>query len=1010
MLHLVESNEERKQDTPAESNRDKRQERPSGPSTQTQHAQTGHCGAVGTGKKQVCLRVIPVRVFGTEDGLGEITYAIRDKGSNTTLIKESLVDKLRLKGHPVDFRLTTANKVSQESGKSRSLYVQGLGQKECLEIPNALSVSDLSVAESCIPSKDDISKWCHLDGISIPELENPEVTILIGTDVPEAHWKLEERRGRKKEPYAVRIPLGWSVAGPMGTALESNVNSFFIRHEDDFLNETVDKMFRMDFSESTHYQGTSMSLEDKSAQTIMEKSLKVIDGYYQLDLPFRKKLQFPNNRSLAEKRLKSLKKRLKKDQDLYEKYKDVINEYIEKGYASKIEENQPDEACTEKGCVWYLPHHPVLHSQKPQRPRIVFDCAARYKDVSLNGWLLQGPNMTNTRVGVLSRFRQGPIAFIADIEKMFCQVRVSPEHCDFLRFLWWRDSNYDQSPEDYQMLVHLFGATSSASCAGFCLRKAADEFEGEFDVTTIETIRRNFYVDDCLKSVTETEKGIRLIQELRQLLARRSFRLTKFVSNDRDVLSSIPESERALSLVTLDLDELPVERALGIQWNVQEDVFSFRIIHRKKAATRRGILSDVSSMYDPLGFAAPFILPAKRLLQHLCKDKIGWDEEIPSSMQEIWERWLNDLPRLQQITVPRYFKSHRLGQLKNTQLYHFSDTFSEGYGTASYLRFVDVNDQVHCSLIMWKSRVAPIKPTTIPRLELPAATVAVKQDRQIREELDVNIDSVTFWTDSTCVLQYINNEAGRFKTFVANRIAIIHANSNPSCWRYVDSKANPADFASRGLRSTDEFEIDQWINGPNFLRSGEEIWPTRPEGINVLSNETLEWKRNVEIYETQAQLYRPLDVFIQYYSSWYRLQKGVAWFIRFVDHLRTVHQVRNSKDRTSRSSDYPSHGEVTGAGVGPLSVGELRNAKKVLVRYVQRQSFPEEVASLKCMSSGISSSDAVVKKSSRLAALSPFKDDDGLLRVGGRLEKADISFDPKHPMVIPSKHHLVDPL
>ena len=229
------------------------------------------------------------------------------------------------------------------------------------------------------------------------------------------------------------------------------------------------------------------------------------------------------------------------------------------------------------------------------------------------------------------------------------------------------------------MLVHLFGAMSSPSCAGFCLRKAADEFEGEFDVTTIETIRKNFYVDDCLKSVTETEKGIRLIQELRQLLARRSFRLTKFVSNDRDVLSSIPESERALSLVTLDLDELPVERALGIQWNVQEDVFSFRIIHRKKAATRRGILSDVSSMYDPLGFAAPFILPAKRLLQHLCKDKIGWDEEIPSSMQETWERWLNDLPRLQQITVLRYFKSHRLGQLKNTQLHHFSDASSEGY-------------------------------------------------------------------------------------------------------------------------------------------------------------------------------------------------------------------------------------------------------------------------------------------------------------------------------------------
>ena len=139
----------------------------------------------------------------------------------------------------------------------------------------------------------------------------------------------------------------------------------------------------------------------------------------------------------------------------------------------------------------------------------------------------------------------------------------------------------------------------------------------------------------------------------------------------------------------------------------------------------------------------------------------------------------------------------------------------------------------------------------------------------------MNIDSVTFWTNSTCVLQYIN-EAGRFKTFVANTIAITHEYSNRSCWRYINSKANGADFMSRGLRSTDKFEIDQWINGPNFLCSGKKIWPTCPEGINVLSNKTLEWKKNVEIYETQAQPLRPLDVFIQFYSSWYHLQKGVA--------------------------------------------------------------------------------------------------------------------------------------
>ena len=154
--------------------------------------------------------------------------------------------------------------------------MQGLGQKECLEVPNALSIKDLSVARCCIPTKEDIDKWRHLSDVHIPELKNPEVTLLIGTDVPEAHWRLEERCGRKKEHYAIRTPLGWSVAGPMGTTSGDEVTSFFARGEDDFLGQTV-KMFEMDFSEKTYGQSLSMSLEDKKALSIMEESLKVID-------------------------------------------------------------------------------------------------------------------------------------------------------------------------------------------------------------------------------------------------------------------------------------------------------------------------------------------------------------------------------------------------------------------------------------------------------------------------------------------------------------------------------------------------------------------------------------------------------------------------------------------------------------------------------------------------------------------------------------------------------------
>ena len=335
------------------------------------------------------------------------------------------MNELGLEDQPIDFKLTTVNKVLQESEKTHFLYVQGLGQKECLEVPNALSIKDLSVVRSCIPTKEDVDKWSHLSDVHIPELKNTEVPLLIGTDVPEAHWKLEERQGHKKEPYAIRTPLRWSVTGPMGTTSGDKVSSFFICGEDEFLGQTVEKMFEMDFSKKTYGQNFSVSLEDKKALSIMEESLKVVDGHYQLDLPSCDESALPNNRTLAERRLHSLGVRFRRDPDLYEKYKKGINNNVEKGYVSKVHEMGNKDVQAKEGHTWYLPHHPVLHPQKLQKAKIVFDCAAKYEDVSLNDRLLQGPDMTNTLVGILSRFRQEPTAFMADRSNVLLGEGVS---------------------------------------------------------------------------------------------------------------------------------------------------------------------------------------------------------------------------------------------------------------------------------------------------------------------------------------------------------------------------------------------------------------------------------------------------------------------------------------------------------------------------------------------------------------------------------------------------------
>ena len=183
-----------------------------------------------------------------------------------------------------------------------------------------------------------------------------------------------------------------------------------------------------------------------------------------------------------------------------------------------------------------------------------------------------------------------------------------------------------KEPEEYQMMVHLFGATSSPSCANFALRQTADDNQNYFSKQAVDSIKRNFYVDDCLKTVSTESRAIPFVGELRQLLSKSGFRLTKWISNSRNVNDSVPESERTSSAKDLLLDQLPIERTLGVRLNVESDTLSFKIVVKDRPTARRGLLSLVSSVYDPLGFAAPFTLPAKVLLRDFCRMNLGWDD------------------------------------------------------------------------------------------------------------------------------------------------------------------------------------------------------------------------------------------------------------------------------------------------------------------------------------------------------------------------------------------------
>ena len=376
-----------------------------------------------------------------------------------------LVKELGLQGERRDFFLTTQEKKdSAKSGLELKLSISSLDGASTLEIPRVWSVDCLNISSRSIPVPEDVKGWPHLSDIELPEIQGKDVRLLIGCNAPEAFWVLEERRGARGEPIAVRSILGWTLMGPVERISgDSSFNVNFVRLEsgrgdrDEALLQQVEKFWKTDFVDALCSSKVAMSVEDQNDQ------------------------------------------------------------------------------------------------------------------------LLHGPDLTNNLFGVLNTFRQESIALVSDIEAMFHHVRVDPRDHDAVRFLWWPDDDVRQQPVVYRMEVHIFGSTSSPSVASSSLRKTAQDNVSDFGHEVIDTVLQNFYVDDCLKSVSSRAVAVHLRVELCRLLSTGGFRLTKWLSNDKDVLETIPKYERAPSVLDLDLfnDNLPLERTLGVQWNVDSDSFTF---------------------------------------------------------------------------------------------------------------------------------------------------------------------------------------------------------------------------------------------------------------------------------------------------------------------------------------------------------------------------------------------------------------------------------------------------
>ncbi|XP_070548346.1 uncharacterized protein [Ptychodera flava] len=322
---------------------------------------------------------------------------------------------------------------------------------------------------------------------------------------------------------------------------------------------------------------------------------------------------------------------------------------------------------------------------------------------------------------------------------------------------------------------------------------------------------------------------------------------------------------------------------------------------------------------------------------------------------------------------------------------------------------------------MAKARVAPLKQISIPRLELTAATVAVRLDKLLRKEMDLPIDESVFWTDSRTVLRYINNDTTRFHTFVANRIAVIRGGSDPANWRYLNTSENPADECSRGQKIDVFLKNERWRSGPDFLLKTQDKWPSDsystqldPEDAEVkksalvhrvsvrseeetvpvvfgtvpVVSEERQTSGKVTVSTTSVNAEETVQKLIHYYSSWYKLKKAVAWIRKVGDTL-----LRRAKNK-SCSVDGPHE----------ITVEDMKAAETAIIKFVQKKAFPKDIESL----SADRYTDKKSRRNSNIYRLDPVIGADGLLRVGGRLSLSMVAEEAKHPVILPKRSHVAE--
>ncbi|XP_063976214.1 uncharacterized protein LOC135162054 [Diachasmimorpha longicaudata] len=678
------------------------------------------------------------------------------------------------------------------------------------------------------------------------------------------------------------------------------------------------------------------------------------EGRYVVALPFNNKVhQLGCSRKQAEQRLYGLERRFKQNPEFKKQYSAVLEEYLELGHMKKVE-NEIEEG-------FYLPHHSVIkETSLTTKVRVVFDASAPSSSkLSLNNVLMVGPTIQDDIFSLILRFRLHNYVLTGDIEKMYRQVLVRPEDHKYQRILW-RDN--DNQLTAYELQTVTFGIASAPYLAVRCLQQLAEDEQQRYP-TASRILKRDLYVDDVLTGAETLQEAMQLRDDLMSLLKCGGFNLRQCASNHPELLQGLPESSVNLQLLHGGDSTL---KTLGVRWDFNRDeiIYSVCPIATRIKTTMRTISSDIARIFDPLGLLNPVVVQAKLIKQDLWRLNLNWDESVPKNIETTWQEFARDLPLLNNFAFQRKVLQN---SVKELQIHGFCDASQKAYGACIYVRTISNNDQTSSQLFCAKSRVTPLRnPQSIPRLELCAALLLSQLYSTVCKTINTNINRAVFWTDSSTVLHWINTKPELLKTFVKNRVMSIQQKTNARDWRHVRTHENPADAISRGQSPAEFLRNHLWVRGPAWLTRGEKDWPSLPLSF---PNQAPEMRIQICLSTIERTSKEHLAELFTRHSSIIKVQKIIARILRW----------------KIKKEDSPRDKFITAT--------EIQQAFIPTMRLIQGKHFKAELTDLKATNS--------VKSTSPLLQLNPFLDSEGLIRVGGRIQRSDLAFNQKHAILLP---------